>query len=127
MDLDTILSLASLVLSVGALIAAGLSFRNTLIVVLAALVCTTGVAVWLAYVHEREVVRVKSELKTRLDGNRWTFERIKSEMRDPDMILLREALTRALEDGTIGDRRADCVENDGTVLATRVYFNTAPK
>ena len=59
--------------------------------------------------------------------NRWTLERIHSEMRDPDYKLLREALSRAIEDGSVNDQLTECTVNDGSVLSTRVYFNTVAR
>jgi len=91
-----------------------------------ALIGIMGVSVWRNYEHSREVSKVENELKQRLAHNRWTLEQVRSEMRDPDYKILREALIRTIENGIIGDRKTECTVNDGSVLSTRVYFTMAP-
>lgn len=127
MTLDTALNLFGLIISLGGLIAARLTRQVALAVFACALIGTTGVATWLAYDHGREVSRVENELKAKLAHNRWTLERIHSEMREPNYRVLREALSRAVDNGTVGDQRTDCTVSDGSVLTTRVYFNIAPR
>lgn len=127
MTLDTALNLLGLAISLGGLVAARLTRQVVLAIFACALIGTTGVASWLAYKHERELSRVESELKVRLAHNRWTLDRIHSEMRDPDYTVFREALSRAVENGTVSDQRTECTVNDGSVLSTRVYFNTVPQ
>jgi hypothetical protein len=123
--IDTVLNLLGLALSLGGLLAARLTRQKIFTIIACALVVTTGVGSWLELKHEREVSRVETEFVARLSNNRWTLERISSEMHEPDPKLLREALSRALEDGTVNDQLTECTVNDGSVLSTRVYFNTA--
>jgi len=127
MTLDTVLNLFGLIISLGGLVAARLTRQVALAIFACALIGTTGMASWLAYQHEREISRVESELKAKLSHNRWTLERIHSEMRDPNYRALREALSRAVNNGTVGDQRTECSVSDGSVLTTRVYFNIAPR
>lgn len=123
--IDTVLNLLGLVISLGGLLVARLTRQAILATFACSLVFTTGVASWLALEHERSVSRVETELRARLSHNRWTLDRIYVEMREPDPKLLREALSRAIEDGTVNDQLTECTVNDGSVLSTRVYFNTA--
>jgi len=123
--IDTVLNLLGLALSLGGLLAARLTRQVILAIFACSLVVTTGVASWLALEHQHEVSRVETELLARLSHNRWTIDRIYSEMREPDSKLLREAISRAIEDGTINDQLTECTVNDGSVLSTRVYFSTA--
>lgn len=124
MTLDTVLNLLGLALSLGGLLAARLTRQVALAILACSLIVTTGAASWLALQHEREISRVETELVGRLSHNRWTLERIFSEMHDPDYKVVREALSRAIEDGTVKDQPTECIVNDGSVLSTRVYFNT---
>jgi hypothetical protein len=125
--IDTVLNLLGLAISLGGLVAARLTRQAILAIFACSLVVTTGVASWLALEHERSVSRVETEFKARLSNNRWTLDQIYREMRDPDPKLLREALARAIEDGTVNDQLTECTVNDGSVLSTRVYFNTAAR
>jgi hypothetical protein len=120
----TVLNLLGLVLSLGGLLTARLTRQVTLAIIACFLIVTTGAASWLALQHEREVSQVETELVARLSHNRWTLERIYSEMHDPDYKVVREALSRAIEDGSVKDQPTECIVNDGSVLSTRVYFNT---
>ena len=124
MTLDTVLNLLGLALSLGGLLAARLTRQVALAIFACFLIVTTGATSWLALQHEREISRVETELRARLSHNRWTVERIYSEMHDPDYKVVREALSRAIEDGTVKDQPTECIVNDGSVLSTRVYFNT---
>ena len=124
MTIDTVLNLLGLALSLGGLLAARLTRQVALAILACSLIVTTGAASWLALQHEREVSRVETELRARISHNRWTVERIYSEIHDRDNKVVREALSRAIEDGTVKDQPTECIVNDGSVLSTRVYFNT---
>jgi len=123
--IDTVLNLVGLAISLVGLVAARLTRQAVLAIFACCLVVTTGVASWLELKHEHEVSQVETELKARLSRNRWTLDRLYSEMREPDSKLLHEALSRAIEDGTVNDQLTECTVNDGSVLSTRVYFSTA--
>lgn len=125
MTIDTVLNLLGLAISLVGLLAARLTRQVILAIFACSLVATTGIASWLELKHEREVSRVETELVARLSHNRWTIDRIYSEMREPDYEILREALSRAIKDGAVSDQRTECIANDGSTLSTRVYFNTA--
>ena len=125
MTLETGISFFGLVISLGGLVAAGITRQAGLAIFACALIGSTGLASWRAFTHGQEVSRVENELRVRLANNRWTLERIYSEMRQPNYTVLREALTQAVDDKMVGDERMDCTVNDGSVLTTRVYFNIA--
>jgi hypothetical protein len=125
--IDIILNLLGLIISFGGLLAARLTKQLTLAIFACSLIVTTGVGTWLTVKHDREVSRVETDLSTRLSHNRWTLERIDSEMGHPDPKVLREALSRAIDHRTVRDQPTECIVNDGTVLSTRVYFNTESK
>jgi hypothetical protein len=122
--IDTVLNLLGLAISLVGLLAARLTRQVILAIIACSLVVTTGVSSWIKLEHAREVSRVETELVARLSHNRWTVDRIYSEMPEPDYKVLREALSRAIEDGTVKDQATECIVNDGSVLSTRVYFNT---
>jgi len=122
--IDTILNLLGLVISLGGLLAARQTRQVTLAIFACSLIVTTGVGSWITLKHEREISRVETELTARLSHNRWTLDRIYSEMRDRDYKDVREALSRAMDDGMVNDQSTECTVNDGSVLSTLVYFNT---
>lgn len=124
MALDTVLNLLGLIISAGGPLAARLTRQVMLAIFACALFGTTGVASWLACKHEREISRVESQIKAKLAHNRWTLDRIHSEIEDVDYKVLREALSRSIDDGTVAGERTECTVNDGSVLLTRVYYST---
>lgn len=116
MTLDTFLNLLGLAISLGGLVAAGINRQLALAIFASALITTTGVALFLTYDHERELSRVDAELKSRLGPNQWTLERIRLEMNNPDPKVLAEVLSRATNNGSVKDKPAQCVTNQGDVL-----------
>jgi len=122
--IDIALNLLGLLISIVGLFVAKLTKPVVLTVVVCSLIVTTGIASWLALDHQHKISKTETELEARLSHNRWTLEQIYSEMGQPDYKIIREALERAVEDGTIKDQPTECIINDGSVLSTRVYFNT---
>ena len=123
MTLDTVLNVLGLAISLGGVLAARLTKQLLFTIFACSLLVTTGASSWLALQHQREVSRVETQIKARLSHNRWNFDRIRSEMNEPDPKALHEALSRAIEDGTVKYAPTECIVNDGSVLPTRVYFN----
>jgi hypothetical protein len=125
--LETVLNMLGLAISVGSVVAAGLTRQIILVIFACALVVTTGVAAWVAYEHDVELARVETELLNRLSHHRWTFERIRAETREADHRLLLAALSRAEDRNRVASRASECIHSDGLVLSTRLYFSTSAK
>jgi hypothetical protein len=121
-NLDTILNVIGLIISIGGLITARVKRQTVFFIVAAALVLTTATALLTEYAHQREIAHIQGIIKNKLSGNRWTFERIYSEVHFVPYPLLREALFLAVDSGKIGDNPTECSVNDGSILSTRVYY-----
>ena len=121
-EMDTILNILGLAISVGGLIAARLKRQTVFLIVAIALVMTTGTALVTEYIHRREISHVQEKIADKLLGNRWTFDRIYQELHYVSYTVFREALFLAIDSGKIGDSPTECAMNDGTVLSTRVYY-----
>jgi hypothetical protein len=121
-EIDTMLNILGLAISVGGLIAARVKRQTVFLIVAIALVLTTGTALVTEYMHHRQISHVQEMIADKLLGNRWTFERIYQEMHFVPYPLLREALFLAVDSGKIGDSPTECTMNDGSVLSTRVYY-----
>lgn len=122
MSIDAVLNIIGLVISIGGLLAAKLDKQAVLNIFLAALVITTGVVLYLNFHRVSELSKTEERIKQKLAHNRWTAERISDELQIDDKRLVRDALWRATDTGTLDEQRTECTSNDGTVLSTRVYF-----
>jgi len=125
MTMELVLNLLGLAISIGGLIAAGLKREAVFAVIASALMVTTGVATWSAYSHERKIAHVQTHIIEKLSENRWTFDRVYSEVHFVPYEDVHEAVFRAVDHGTLRDEPTECILNDGSVLATRVYFTEA--
>jgi|SRR6516165_3580768 hypothetical protein len=123
MDIDTVLKVLGLSLSLAGLFIAGLSRQKIFAIFAAFLVLITGVTVSRKLEHNRTIRRTETQLKDRLSNNRWTFDDIRSEMPALDPKLLQEAIDDAMENGSIKEDPVWCQTVDGSSLRTRVYFN----
>lgn len=121
-EMDTILNILGLAISVGGLIAARVKRQTVFLIIALALVLTTATALVTEYVHHRQISHVQEMIADKLSGNRWTIDRIYQEMHYVPYPLLREALFLAVDSGKIGDSPTECGMNDGAVLSTRVYY-----
>ena len=122
MTIDTILSLMSLAISVGGLVAAGLRRETIFAIIAAGLIITTGTVSWRLYQQEREIWRAQNEIITKLASNAWTLDRIYTEVHFLPYKVIHEALFQAVDSGAIHDKEMECTVNDGSVLSTKVYY-----
>lgn len=124
MALDTALNLLGLIISIGGLLAAGLTKQVVFTVFACALVGTTGVIAFTEYQQYQALLHTESKIKQKLSTNRWTEERISEELKTEDKKLIRDALLWGADRGTLDDERTECISSKDGVLTTRVYFNS---
>lgn len=122
--IETFLAIASFAVSAGGLIAAlFLKDRKEVVlsIVIAALVATTGVALYQHYRQEQLVSQVQSEILGKLSHETLTFDQLYQELLYRPLPVVNEALFRAVERGVIGHRVIE-FQRDGRTLAVRCYF-----
>src|SRR5271167_1608857 len=91
-SLDTVLKVVGLSISLAGFLTARVNRQRAFATFAACLFVITGVGLALTIGHKREVSRVETEMKSKLGGNRWTYEDIRRAMGDVNPNLLREAL-----------------------------------
>lgn len=122
MTIDTVLNILGLAISVGSLVAAGLKRQAVLAIFAVALILTTATGLWLEFRHRTEIDNIENVIKAKLSKNRWTFDRIYSEIHYVPYEVVHEALFRAVDNQRISDTPLECTVNDGSILSTRVYY-----
>ena len=123
--IEMFLSIASFAISVGGLVSVfAVKDRKkeiVLSVVVAALVATSGVALYQLYRQEQLVTQVQSEILAKLSHETLTFDQLYQELLYRPLPIVTEALFRAIEKGVIGHRVIEFLK-DGKTLAVRCYF-----
>lgn len=125
MSFDATLNVLGLMISIAGIVVARPTRRVLIIALFSAAAVAALVGLVVGYLRSAELDRVEETIKLKLNGNRWTAERIAAEVRTEDKRVVRDALARAAEAGTIGETGTECVSNDGNVLATRVFYVSA--
>lgn len=126
MSYDAVLNLLGFIISLAGLIIAKPNRRVLTLSLFGAVAATALVALFVDIQRSAELDRVEERIKQKLKNNRWTAERITAEIRTEDKKIIRDALNRAADAGSIGDGSTECISNDGTVLTTRVFYNATP-
>jgi len=126
MTIETFLSISSFAISLGGLVPI-FFFKDrkrevALAVVIAALIATSGVALYRAYQHDQMIGRVQQEIITKLSNNTWTFDRLYDELHYVPYPVVNEALFRAVDGGIIGHRVIEFRANDGSMLQVKGYY-----
>jgi hypothetical protein len=123
--IEMFLSIASFAISVGGLVSIfAVKHRRKEVVfaiVVAALVATTGVALYQDYRQGQLITQVQSEILEKLSHETLTFDQLYQELLYRPLPVVNEALSRAIEKGEIGHRVID-FQKDGKTLAVRCYF-----
>ena len=130
MAIETFLAIASFAISVGGLISV-FFFKDrrkevALVVVIALLVATTGVAMYQHYQHNQLISRVEKEIIAKLSHNTWTFDQLYQKLLFPSFPVVNEALFRAVEKGVIRDRIIEVRVSNGSMQPVRVYYVESP-
>ena len=126
MSIEVFLSIAGFALSLGGLVSIlfveDRKKEVALAVVVAALVATSGVALYRLYQHDQLIGRVEEEIVSKLSHNTWTFDQIYEELHYVPFPVVNEALFRAVESGAIGHRLIEFRGSDGSLLQVRGYY-----
>lgn len=120
--MDTILNILGLAISIGGMVAARVKKQTVFLIMATALLVTTATGLVIGYVHQREIRHIQKSIMIKLSGNRWTFDRIYSEVQFVPYKALHEALFLAVDSGKLGASPIECSIHDGSVLSTRVYY-----
>lgn len=126
MGIETFLAIASFAISVGGLVSILMVNKHkrevVLILIIAALVATSSVALYRLYRHDRLIKRVESEIVAKLSHHTWTFDQIYEELHYVPFQVVNETLFRAVERGMIGHQVIEFRNSDGALLQTRGYY-----
>lgn len=125
--MEIFLNIASFSISVGGLIAAFVvkdNKRKAIVfgAVAAALITTSGTALYLSYQHEKYVDRVQGEMIKILSLGAITFDDLYQNIYPPvSHELLREALYEGVEEGLIGYRPIR-LQSNGKTVSVKVFY-----
>jgi len=127
MAIETFLAIASFAISVGGLIPV-FFFKNrrkeiALVVVIALLIATTGVAMYQHYQHNQLINRVEKEIIVKLSHNAWTFDQVYQELHYEPFLVVNEALFHAVDKGVISHRVIEFRNSiDNSMQLVRIYY-----
>jgi len=126
LSLESVLAIASFALSVGGLahilIIPTLRRQVILAVVVAALVPTTGFALYRVQQHERRLTRMEAAIIKKLSHDTLTFEQVYEGLHYEEFATVNEAIFRLVARGALGQRVLEVRSADGTPLRLRVYY-----
>lgn len=125
MRFESFLTIVSFAISVGGLVPV-LILKDrrkevVLAVVIAALVATSGIALYRLHQHDELISRVQAEILATLSHNTLTFDQLYQELHYRPFPVVNEALFRAVEKGVIGHRVIE-FQRDASMLAVRGYY-----
>jgi len=126
MSIETFLSIASFAISLGGLVPVFfLTDRRrevALAVVIAALVATSGAALYRNYQHDHLLGRVQEDIIAKLSHNTWTFDHLYEELHYVPFPVVNEALFRLVERRVVGHKIIEVRGSDGSMLRVRGYY-----
>ena len=126
--IDIFLSTASFSISVGGLVAAFVVKGDkkkeiVLSVVVAAIIVTSGIALYSSYRHEKYIDRAQEEIVKILSSEALTFDDLYQNIFPPvSHELLREALYAGIEERLIGYRPMR-LQSNGKIISVKVFYN----
>lgn len=135
MTIETFLAIASFAISVGGLIPV-FFFKNrrkeiALVVVIALLIATTGVAMYQHWQHNQVISRVEKEIIRILiekKDNAWTFDQIYQKLHYVPFPVVNEALFHAVDKGVIRHRVIEFRNTiDNSRQLVRIYYMESPQ
>ena len=128
MSLEAVLAIAAFAISLGGLVSVLLveSHRKevALAVVVAALVATSGVALYRLYQHDQLISRVQEDIVAELSRGTRTFDQLYEELLYVPFPVVSEALFRAVESGAVDHRIIEFRGSEGSLLHVRGYYVT---
>lgn len=125
--MEIFLNIASFSISVGGLIAVFVvkdNKRKAIVfgAVVAALIATSGIALYLSYQHEKYMDRIQEEMIKILSSEAITFDDLYQNIFPPvSHELLREALYDGIEEGLIGYRPIR-MQSNGKTMSVKVFY-----
>lgn len=125
MSLDTVLAIAGLAVSVGALVPVffdkGRVREASLVIAITALIALGAVGAWRAVEHDREVRHTSNEVMKLLAVRPQTLYQLEQGLHHPTFSVLLEAVDKSVRSGEIEYKVIEIYDTSHTAYAVGVY------